>query len=262
MSTVSDLDEATLSKFIDNCPKCERELKPYTVLPGLSPAKAYCPSCDILRISSSIPVLCTNCNSTKYYNENRYEANMIDGLVVKKWRRLYNKKSVFKGKLEYREDLDEENKNKLIEEIKELQKRRPKEICWYCGSTDLLEIKSEELFRMEKSGQLKVGYRISNRFVPVKHDCGGEPLPALIKTAKTTYRATCGECGYEEYFLVPERQQEEIREIKPMKNEGNSLDIITLEDLEMTQVTPVIGFSSDKDLFEKIDKIIEERIND
>lgn len=259
MITVSGLDEAALSKFIDNCPKCERELKPYTVLPGLTPAKAYCPSCDILRRSSSIPVLCTNCNSTKYYNENRYEADRIDDLVVKKFSRLH----VFaKGKIEYRKDLDEEDKNRLSEEIKELQKQRPKEVCWYCGNKEFLSISSKELYEMGKKEQVKLGYKLSSKFVPVNHDCGGEPLPILIKTARTTYKATCGKCGYEEYLLVPEWQQEEIREIKTMKKEDNSLDTIILEDLEMTQVTPVIGFSSDKDLFEKIDKIIEERIND
>lgn len=262
MITIDELDEATLSKFIDNCPECGGELKPYTVLPGLSPAKAYCPSCDILRRSSSIPVLCANCSSTKYYNPDRHEADRIDDLVVKKWGRLYNEKSIFKGKLEYREDLDEKNKNRLVEEIKELQKKRPKEVCWYCGSIDLSEIKSEELFEREKNGQLKIGYKISSRFVSVKHECGGEPFPTLIKTAKTTYKATCKECGYEEYLLVPEWQQEEIREIKAMKKQDASLDTITLEDLEMTQVTPVIGFSSDKELFDKIDEIIEERIND
>ena len=117
---IMDLDETILRKFINNCPKCGGELKPYTPLPGLGPAKAYCPSCDILRMSTSIPYLCVNCNSTKFYNEDREKADNIDSLIVDKHCQLYDKKSLFTKGFIYREGLSEEERDKLLDEIKKL----------------------------------------------------------------------------------------------------------------------------------------------
>lgn len=254
-----NLIETDLRKFINNCPKCGRELKPYSPLPGLPPANAYCPSCDILRMSSAIPFLCTNCNSTKFYNEDRERTSKIDNLIVDKFCQLYDTKNVFTKGFIYREDLNEEERNKLLEEIKKLQEQRPKDICWYCGKTKFIQLKSKKLYEMEKRGKLKIGHKISDDFVPVKHDCKGS-ANVLVRVAKTVYKATC-ECGYDEYILIPEWQQEEIKEIKIMKGEDGSIDEITIEDLEMTQKIPIITFSDDKDLLKKVKKAVSRHEN-
>lgn len=252
---MADLNETDLRKFINNCPKCGEELKPYSPLPGLPPANAYCPSCDILRMHSSIPFLCANCDSTKFYNEDREGANKIDGLVVDKLHQLYDTKCVFSKGFVYREDLSEEERNNLLEEIKKLQEQRPKDICWYCGGTKFIQMKSEKFYEMERKGELKIGYKISDNFIPVRHDCK-ESANVLVRVAKTTYKATC-KCGYDEYILIPEWQQEEIEEIKIMKGEGSgSIDKITIEDLEMTQKIPIITFNDDKDLLKKVKKAV------
>lgn len=251
-----DLNDTVLRKFINNCPKCGGELKPYSPLPGLGPVNAYCPSCDILRMYSSIPFLCANCNSTKFYNEDRERASKIDGFATDKLSQLYDKKSFFTKGFIYREYLSEEERNKLSEEIKKLQEQRPKDICWYCGSTKFIRMKSEKLYEMEKRGELEIGYKISENFIPVKHDCRGI-ANVLVRSAKTIYKATC-ECGYEEYVLVPEWQQEEMKEIKIMKGEkDSSLDKITIEDLEMSQKIPIITFSDDKDLLKKVKRVVD-----
>lgn len=254
------LNETILRKFINNCPKCGNELRPYSPLLGLSPANAYCPFCDILRMSSFIPFLCINCNSTKFYNEDRERANEIDSLVVDKSCQLYDKNSIFTKGFIYRDDLSEEERNRLLGEIKKLQEQRPKDICWYCGGTKFIGIKSDKLYEMERRGELKIGYGISNNFVPVRHDCNcNQSANVLVRVAKTVYRATC-ECGYEEYILVPEWQQEEIKEVKVMKGEigvEDDLDKITIEDLEMTQKIPIITFSDDKDLLKKVTKAVD-----
>lgn len=254
-----DLNETVLRKFINNCPKCGRELRPYSPLPGLCPVTAYCPSCDILRMSYSIPFLCVNCNSTKFYNEDRERTNKIDNLVVDKSCQLYDKKSFFTKGFVYREDLSEEDRNKLLEEIKKLQEQRPKDICWYCGGNKFIQLKSEKLYEMERRGELKIGYEISDNFVPVRHDCK-ESANILVRVAKTVYKASC-ECGYDEYVLIPEWQQEEIKEIKVMKGEDDSVDKITMEDLEMTQKIPIITFSDDKDLLKKVEKAVSRHEN-
>ena len=178
-----DLNETVLRKFINNCPKCGGEIKPYSPLPGLPPAIAYCPSCDILRMHSSIPFLCANCNSTRFYNEDRERASKIDSLVVDKLSQLYDKKSFFTKGFVYREDLSEEERNKLSEKIKKLQEQRPKDICWYCGGTKFVQMKSEKLYEMEKRGELKIGYKISENYVPVRHDCEGG-ANVLVRSAK------------------------------------------------------------------------------
>lgn len=250
------LNDTVLRKFINNCPKCEGELKPYSPLPGLGPVNAYCPSCNILRMNSSIPYLCTNCNSTKFYNEDRERASKIDGLIVDKLSQLYDKKSFFTKGFVYREDLSEEERNKLSEEIKKLQEQRPKDICWYCGSIKFIQVRSEKLYEMEKRGELEIGYKISENFIPVRHECK-ESANILVRVSKTVYKAAC-KCGYEEYVLVPEWQQEEMKEIKIMKGEKDSLlDKITIEDLDMTQKIPIITFSDDEDLLKKVKKAVD-----
>lgn len=251
---MADLNQAYLRKFINNCPKCEEELRPYSPLPGLCPVAAYCPFCDILRMHSSIPFLCASCNSTKFYNEDREGASKIDSLVVDKFHQLYDTKSLFSKGFVYREDLSEEERNKLLEEIKKLQEQRPKDICWYCGGTKFIQLKSDKLYEMERRGELKNGYDISDNFVPVIHDCK-ESANILVRVTKTIYKASC-KCGYDEYVLIPEWQQEEIREIKVMKGEDDSVDKITMEDLEMTQKIPIITFSDEKDLLKKVEKAV------
>lgn len=255
IENMTELNDTVLKKFINNCPKCGGELKPYSLLPGLRPVKAYCPFCDILRMHSSIPYLCVNCNSAKFYNDDREKASVIDNLVADKIPRLYDKKSFFTKRFVYREDLCEEERDKLLEEIKKLQEQRPTDICWYCGDTKFIRMKSKKLYEMERRGELKIGYKISNNFVSIRHECK-ENANILIRVSKTVYKATC-KCGYEEYIFVPEWQQEEIKDIKIMKEEDESLDRITAEDLDMTQKIPIMTYSNEKDLLKKVKGAID-----
>lgn len=272
---MTKLIETELRKFINNCPKCGEELKPYSPLPGMCPVSAYCPSCDILRMNSMSPLLCVNCHSTRFYNDDREMASKIDSLITDKLHQLYDTKNVFTKGFVYRDDVSKEERNVLLEDVKKLQEQRPKDICWYCGETRFVGLKSEKVYEMERKGELKIGYKISSSFVPVRHDCEYDNgcNDILIRVANTVFRATC-KCGYEEYVLVPEWQQEEIKEIKDMKmskggKEGkcdndkwnndedeNSLDKLTIEDLDMTQKIPIITFSDDKDLLEKVKKAV------
>jgi hypothetical protein len=254
------LNEEVLSRFINNCPKCEAKLKPYTPLPGLSPVISYCPSCDILRTSFlSVPVLCKNCNSKQFYNEDREKTSKIDSSITDKIGKLYDKKSLFSKKWIYRKDLEEDEINKLLEEIKELQKQRPRDICWYCGSTEFLHMKIEKFYDLEKNGKLKIGFKISDNYIPIIHNCN-KSTKYLVRIAETTYKATC-ECGYEEFVFIPKWQQDEIKEIKSLKVE-DSLDIISVEELDMVQKIPIMTFSEDEELFKKVVKAVKRRRNE
>lgn len=254
------INETMLKKFINNCPKCGKGLKPYAPLPGLPPANAYCPNCDILRVhSSAIPFLCEDCNSRNYYNEDRDKASQIDRLITNKITKLYDKDSLFTKGWILRKDVSEEERKNILEEIGKLQEQRPKDVCWYCGCTKFVRIKTDKLYEMDKKGELKIGYKISLNFTPVTHDCR-KSADTLTRIAKTTYKAIC-ECGYEEYVLVPEWQQDEMKEIRIMKEGHDNIDEITLEDLEMTQKIPIITFKDDKDLLKKIKKEISKYEN-
>ena len=271
LSQATRQDGKKLTTFIDYCPKCGGELQGYCQLPGLPSSKSYCPSCDILRMHRAFtPYLCKNCNSTSFYNQDREKESVIHGLMMEAYDKLYSVEWEKRGeeKVPYAADnkkLTGDERERLRKAVAELGKQMPKDVCWFCGSTEFSAPTVEEFNKMQSEQALKTGYRISQIYGEIAHACGeGKCIPSqsLEKVAASVYSISCEKCREREYVMVPKWQQEEILELKTKRGEGGSVSTIRIEHLAMSQKSRVVTYGSQKDLVDHIEEALGEFLDE
>lgn len=252
-----------LKRYIDNCTKCEGDLKNFTVLLGFPSVKSYCPNCDIIKMASGFGAnLCGTCHSPSFYHEERRSMGTLENEVVKIYGDLYESipvnERVGGGPVSRRKM----NRLDLDVRLKEINKLLSTEICWLCldDNTSNRIRRYGEYEKLHKRNELRLGYHLMS--VMKERDngsCSGmcDLSNTLVRTVDGVYRGGCNKCDHVEFFEPGTYILNKIREIKLRNNEPDSLETILFDDLILTKNVEAIPYSGEKDLMNKIGKLTE-----